>query len=171
MGDTMEIRILVASARHAGAIKTMAEELAEGVRIAGGMVDVADVAAVRAANLLDYHGYAFGSPPQYGMPAATMAKLFDDSVMVHGRLAGRVATAFSCERHAGGGGESACLSILASCMVHGMMVFGSAQGGHYGPVATGEPDDACLRQCRAQGERLATMARVLACARRGEAFA
>ena len=171
MADTTEIRVLVACPRHAGPLKTMADALAEGVIAAGGEVDVADTASVRPASLLDYHGYAFGSSTHYGMPSSSMAKLFDDSVMVHGRLAGRVATVFATERHVGGGGESTCKSLLSSCLVHGMMVFGSAQGGHFGPVAAGEPDEACRRQCRAQGERLATMARVLAYARRGEAFA
>ncbi len=77
--------------------------------------------------------------------------------------------AFSHSSSAGGGNETTCLALCHMLMVRGMLVLGSAQGDHYGPVSVGgAPTDRDLDQCRVLGERVAKFARRLAEARRAE---
>lgn len=162
----VDCRILVAYHTATGSVKAMADAVGEGIREDGARPDLRDIAQVQAHDLLDYHGYILGSPTYYGQPAIHFRRLIDDSVVVHGRLAGRVGAAFSHSANAGGGNETTCLTLCHMLMVHGMLVLGSAQGDHYGPVSVGgPPTERDLAQCRVLGARVAKFARRLAEAR------
>jgi len=80
----------------------------------------------------------------------------------HGSLSGKVGGAFSSAANIGGGNETTILSILQAMLIHGMIVPGTADGDHYGPVSIGAPDERASKQCRALGERIAELAEKLA---------
>lgn len=157
-------KILIAYFTKSGNTRTMAESVAEGAR---GVADCEVVLKpineiIEAAEMLDYDGFVVGSPVYYGMPAAPIKQLFDNSVVLHGRLAGRVGAAFASSGNVGGGNETTCMAILQMMLVHGMFAVGAAQGDHYGPVAVGKPDKKSLAQCVLHGKRTAKLVAALA---------
>ena len=93
-----------------------------------------------------------GSPVYYGTMAAELKALIDESVAFHGKLSGKVGGAFATSANVGGGNETTVMDILKALLIHGMVVPGSAQGDHYGPVAIGEPDERARAECRKLGE-------------------
>jgi NAD(P)H dehydrogenase (quinone) len=150
--------ILVAYYSRSGNTRTMAEEIARGAQQAGAKVDVRGVENVTVDSLLTYDAIVLGSPDYYGNMAAQVKKLLDDSVKLHGQLAGKIGGAFSSSANIGGGNETTILSMLQALLVHGMVVPGVATGDHYGPVAINAPDDRSLRQCRNYGKLIAELA-------------
>jgi len=46
-------------------------------------------------------------------------------------------------------------------LIHGMIVQGTTEGGHYGPVAIGGPDEKTLKECRNSGKRVAILVKKL----------
>ncbi len=155
-------KVLVTYYSSTGNTRAMAEAIVEGAVAGKAEVDLLGVGAVNVPCLLDYDALVVGSPTYYGLPAHQIVKFFDDSVTLHGRLAGRVGAAFATSANIGGGNESTCLAILQMMLVHGMLAVGAAQGDHYGPVAIGTPDQRALSQCRAHGQRVAELAAKLA---------
>ncbi len=155
-------RILVVYHSSGGNTEQMARLVAEGARDAGADVELKSVEDTLADELLDYDGIIAGSPTYYGLMSAPLKALFDDSVRYHGKLAGKVGGAFASAANIGGGNETAILSILNAMLVHGMVVQGTAEGDHYGPVSIGAPDERVAHQCRALGARVAGLADRLA---------
>ena len=67
----------------------MAEAVAEGAREMDALeVEVKPVSKVEARSLLDYDAIIMGSPTYYGTMAAEVKQLLDESVAIHGQLAG-----------------------------------------------------------------------------------
>ncbi len=150
--------ILILYYTRTGNTEKMARLIEEGVKEAGAH---AVVKPVTEASLDDLHasdGIVIGSPTYYGLPAAEVIKLIDDSVKMHGRLEGKVGAAFSSSANIGGGNETVIMSIIQAMLVHGMVVQGIPKGDHYGPVSIGAPDDRASRQCKLLGERVAKLA-------------
>lgn len=154
----MASKVLVLYYSRTGNTEQMAELVAEGARDAGGEVVLKDVTEAGAEELLDYDAIAIGSPVYYGSMAAEVKKLLDESVKFHGQLEGRVGAAFSSSANIGGGNETTIVGILNALLIHGMVVQGSSEGDHYGPVSIGAPDDRVRKQCRALGARIVTLA-------------
>jgi len=150
-------KVLVAYYSRGGNTRRMAELVAEGARKAGADVELATVDKIMPEDLLDYDGIIIGSPTYYGQMCAEIKKLFDDSVRFHGKLEGKVGGAFSSAANIGGGNETTILGILEAMLIHGMVVQGSPQGDHYGPVAICGPDERATKQCRELGERVAKL--------------
>jgi len=133
----------------------MANAIAEGITKEGIPVDLMEVKNIEINDLLDYEGLIFGSPTYYGLMAAELKKLLDDSVKHHGKLSGKVAGAFTSSGMIGGGGETTIFSILKACMIHGMIVAGDATLQHYGPLSIGSPNDETTRSCTKYGQKIA----------------
>lgn len=146
--------ILVAYYSRSGNTKAMAEVIAREIEENGVTCDLRDVKDVELPELLSYKAIFVGSPAYYGLPAAEIIKFFDESVGLHGRLEGMIGSAFSSAGNVGGGAETTCLSILQMMLVHGMVVTGSARGGHYGPVSIGEPNEMAIKHCKNQARRV-----------------
>ncbi len=155
-------KVLVLYYSKGGTTKAMAELVAEGAKSAGAGVDVKPVEDVSADDLLAYDGLVAGSPTYYGQMAAQLKKLFDDSVRHHCKLEGKVGGAFASAANIGGGNETTIRGILDAWLIHGMIVQGTPHGDHYGPVSVGTPDERVEKQCRALGERVATLVARLA---------
>lgn len=141
----------------------MAQAVVRGAtQVEGVEVDLKQVGQVKAADWLDYDALIVGSPTYYGTMAAELKALFDESVAFHGKMEGKVGAAFASSANIGGGNETTILDILNAMLIHGMVIQGSSQGGHYGPVAIGDMDARAREECVNLGRRVATLALKLA---------
>lgn len=137
----------------------MAEIVAHAARgVEGAEVELKEVGEVDAKGLAAYDALLIGSPTYYGLMAAEIKKLFDDSVAIHGKLDGKAGGAFTSAANLGGGNETTIISILEAMLIHGMIVKGTAQKDHYGPVALGKPDDRAVGECEKLGRSIAELA-------------
>lgn len=151
-------KVLVIYYSRRGNTEKMAQAVSAGAKAAGVNVELKKVQEMKAEEMLVADGIIVGSPVYYGLPAAEIKALFDESAKFHGKLAGKVGGAFAASGNIGGGNETTILSIIQMMLIHGMIVEGSASGDHYGPVSVGAPDDRVLRQCEALGRRVARLA-------------
>lgn len=103
----------------------LAMAVSEGVKDSGGTVALKSVNEVDVTELPIYDGIVIGSPVYFGIMAAEVKKLIDESISVHSRkLEGKVGAAFVTSRHRTGGKETALLSILGAMLMHGMIIIG-----------------------------------------------
>ncbi len=151
-------KVLITYYSQSGNTKAMAKEVEEGAKLTGAQVTTKPVGQVSAKELLDYDAIIIGSPTYYGLPAAQIKKLIDESVEFHGQLTGKVGGAFSSAANIGGGNETTILAILQAMLIHGMVVQGTAAGDHYGPVSIEAPDNRVKMQSQALGKRVAELA-------------
>ena len=145
-----------------GNTKKMAESIAEGLVKENVAVDIRNVKDITATDLLAFDAIIVGSPTYYGSMAADIKRLFDESVRFHGKLDGKIGAAFTSSNNIGGGNETTILDILHAMLIHGMIVQGDWQGGHYGPVAIGAPDERAVKECLRLGGRIARLIKKLA---------
>ena len=130
--DTKLLRILIVYYSKTGNTKQMAELIAEGVKREKNIeVEVKTVKDTNVDVLLKVDGLIIGSPTYYGLMAADVKKLIDDSVKFHGKLDGKVGGAFSSSGVIAGGNETTILSIFQSLLVHGMIIQGISKADHY----------------------------------------
>ncbi|MFH1415209.1 MAG: NAD(P)H-dependent oxidoreductase [Elusimicrobiota bacterium] len=153
--------ILIVYFSKSGNTKEMAEYVKQGVQAADVSVKLMDVKDAEPDDLLIPAGIIIGSPTYYGLPSAEILKLFDDSVKYHGGLEGKVGGAFSSSANIGGGNETTIMAILEAMLIHGMIIQGTSEGDHYGPVSIGAPDDRAKKQCIALGKRVAELTKKL----------
>jgi len=155
-------KMLIAYHSRGGNTKKMAELVYAGaVMVSGVRADLKPIGEVEAAALAGYDAIVLGSPTYYGLPAAEVKKLLDDSVAFHGQLEGKVGGAFASSANIGGGNETTIMAVLQALLIHGMVVPGVPTGDHYGPVAIGAPDPRAAAQCKDYGRRIAALARKL----------
>jgi len=141
-----------------GNTKKMAGFIAEGAGEEKGVsVDVVSTSDFDVKDITRYDGIIFGSPTYYGTMAAPVKDVFDKSVRFHGKLDGKVGGAFSSAANIGGGNETTITDMINAMLIHGMIVQGTPNGDHYGPVSIGSPDDRVRRQCREYGKRIASL--------------
>ena len=152
-------KILITYYSRSGATAKMAELVAQAARkVKGAQVTLKKVADVDPKGLADFDAIVCGSPTYYGQMAAEVKKMFDESVAIHGQLEGKVGGAFTSAANIGGGNETTILSILEAMLIHGMIVKGTSERDHYGPVAIGKPDDRAAEGCQALGREIAALA-------------
>jgi len=152
-------KILVTYYSRSGATAKMAELVAQAARkVQGAQVTLKKVGNVDPKSLADFDAIVCGSPTYYGQMAAEVKKLFDESVAIHGQLEGKVGGAFTSAANIGGGNETTILSILEAMLIHGMIVKGTSERDHYGPVAIGKPDARAADGCQALGREIAELA-------------
>ena len=150
-------KILIVYFSKTGNTEKMAHLVAEGVKAEGITVEAKKVNDVNVDELLDAKGIIIGSPTYFGAMAAEIKSFLDESVKHFGKLNGKVGAGFSSSALIGGGNETTVLSILKACLIHGMIVEGNTDGGHYGPVAIGAPDERCGEECKRLGRRVAQL--------------
>jgi len=155
-------KMLIVFYSRGGNTRKMAELVCEGARSVNGLeADLKAVSEVKATDLVNYDAVVIGSPTYYGLPAAEVKRLLDDSVALHGQLAGKVGGAFASSANIGGGNETTIMALLQALLIHGMVVPGVPTGDHYGPVAIGSPDRRASTQCREYGKRVAALTKRL----------
>ena len=153
------MKILIGYYSKTGHTKKMAAAIAEGIKKENVTVEIKEVKDITIDELLDFDAILFGSPTYYGVMAAELKKLLDQSVKHHGKLTGKIGGAFSTSGMMGGGGETTILSILQALLIHGMIVIGDARMQHYGPLAIGEPDGNAIDTCHKYGQKIAELTR------------
>lgn len=149
--------ILIIYYSRSGNTKKMAELVMQGIDNENINVTMMKVDDAKTEDLVKTDGIIIGTPTYYGLPASPIIELLDKSVKYHGELSGKVGSAFSSSANIGGGNETAIMAILQAFLVHGMIIKGSAQGDHYGPVSIGSPNDRVKLQCKNLGKRVADL--------------
>jgi len=155
-------KALVVYYSQSGNTKKMAAAVAEGIKKEGQEAVVKDAEKVKAAEFLGYQAIIIGSPTYYGTMAASIKKLFDDSVEFHGQLEGKIGAAFASSANIGGGNETTVLDILNAMLIHGMIIQGDPHGDHYGAVSISSPDARDKAVQQVLGERIARLMKRLA---------
>ena len=153
--------ILIVYDSKTGNTEKMAEAVRDGVLGEGAGVKLKKVDDVDIKELFEADGIIIGSPTYYGILTGKLKSLLDASVEYHGKLDGKAGGAFATSGVLGGGNESTVLSILQCLLVHGMVVQGDPTGGHYGPVAVGDPGEKAIKEAQRLGKRTAALARKL----------
>ncbi|MHC1635462.1 MAG: flavodoxin family protein [Candidatus Methanospirareceae archaeon] len=155
------VKVLVIYHSRTGNTERMAKEVVEGAKEEGAETRLKNVKDVEMEDLKWADGIIIGSPTYFGLPAYEIKELIDKSVKIRGELENKVGAAFSSSAHRAGGRETTMLSILHAMLIHGMVVCGDPlySGGHYGAAADGQPDDEALKECRALGKRVASLAK------------
>lgn len=154
-------KVLIVYYSVTGNTKKMADYVAEGVKKEKVEVVVKKVSETKPEDLLNYEGIVIGSPTYYGGAAAPIRDLIDKSVKFHGQLEGKVGGAFTSSGCIGGGNETTILSILTAMLIHGMVISGTSDDDHYGPVAIEAPDRRAKENCLALGQRVARLVKRL----------
>ena len=108
-------------------------------------------------DLLKADGIVVGSPTYYGQMSGKVKALFDKSVMIHGKLEGKVGGAFASSGGVASGVETTILSILEAMLVHGMIIQGRSQSVHYGAASVGAPKEREEQRCRELGKAIASL--------------
>jgi NAD(P)H dehydrogenase (quinone) len=156
------VKMLVCYYSRSGHTKTMAEAIAESAREEGAEVDLLHVDQVDVRSLVEYDCLVMGSPTYYGTMAAPLKELIDKSVKLHGKLKGRLGGAFASSGGRAGGNETTILDINKAWFVHGMLVLGTSDPDHFGPVSVKKPDERSLKSCASYAKRLVKYAKMLA---------
>lgn len=154
-------KVLVIYYSKTGNTEEMAKAVEEGAKEEGVEVEEKQAEDVKVDELLKADGIIIGSPTYYGSMAAPIKELFDKSVKFHGELKGKIGGAFSSSANIGGGNETTIMDILKAFLIHGMIVQGTSEGDHYGPVAIGAPDRRSKSQCKNLGRRVARLVKRL----------
>lgn len=115
--------------------------------------------------LADYDAIVLGSPTRYGVMAAELKNLLDQTgpLWTRGALVNKVGGAFSGAATPHGGQEATLVGIHNFMMHHGMIIAAPGytdpalfQGGSpYGATAQNAPTEADLAAARHQGKRIA----------------
>lgn len=152
-------KILVGYYSKTGTTEEMAELIVEGMEESDHEMDVdlKRVENVEMDSLPDYDGIVLGSPTYYGQPASQVKNFIDESITHHGGLEGKVGGAFSSSANPAGGNETTIMSILEALLIHGMVIQGTSDGDHYGPVVVEEPGEREIEQCKKYGKRVASL--------------
>ena len=154
-------KILIVYFSKTGNTKLMAGLTKQGAQKAGAEVKCVEVEKVSYDDLLFSDAIIIGSPTYYGSMATPIKKLFDDSILIHGKLEGKVGAAFSSSAFIGGGNETAIMDILKAMLVHGMIIQGDFKRDHFGPVAINKPDERCQKLCLRLGARVVNLVKRL----------
>jgi NAD(P)H dehydrogenase (quinone) len=151
--------VLIVYFSRGGNTRKMAEALAKAVEVGGCQAHLQKVSDTSLEDLAAADGVLFGSPCYFGNISATMKQFLDDSIQLFGkgRLEGKAAGVFVSTGGIGGLGEVALLSLITGALIHGMVVQGVRNGGHFGPLAIGEPDERCLAECDRYGRQFAAL--------------
>ena len=156
--------ILIVYFSHGGNTRKMAEAISHSVRQGGCSVSLKKVEEATLDDLRAADGVLLGAPCYFGCMANPMKLFIDESIALFGKgeLEGKPAGAFASTGGIGGGGELTILSMLHGLLIHGMVVRGLRKGGHFGPLAIGEPDQRAMDECAAYGAQFAALVNKLA---------
>jgi NAD(P)H dehydrogenase (quinone) len=153
--------VLILYHSRGGNTEEMSRSVEEGVKSEGVEVIRKKVGRATLKDLLKADGIILGSPTYYGTMAAEMKAFLDKSVQIHGKLEGKVGSAFSSCGGLGGGVETTVLDMAKALLIHGMIIQGDPWGSHYGTVSIGKPSAAAKKECKKLGEKVARLVKRL----------
>ena len=142
-----------------GNTEKMAMAISQGMKKAGLDVKAKRVENTSLSDLTDADAIVLGSPAYFSVVSGNMKEFIDKSIELYpGKLKGKVGAAFaSCDE----AGEMTLVSLIVAMLWHGMIIVGRHSGGP-GATSLGAPDDKCLAECEAFGERIANVTKALA---------
>ena len=155
-------KVIIIYDSQTGNTAKMAEFVKKGVEEEKLSCQIKKIKEATIEDLKNHQGIIIGSPTYYGQPSAKIKKLLDESVKFHGELEGKVGGAFSSSANIGGGNETTILGILEAFLIHGMIIQGTSNGDHYGPVSISRPDKRAEEECLDLGRRVAKLVKKLA---------
>jgi len=155
------LKALVLYYTRTGITEAMARTIGQTLQEEGITTEIISCENFSLQTLPQYHLIVVGSPTYYGTMAAEVKKVLDDSVQFHGELNGKVGGAFTSSGNPAGGNETTIFSILSALLIHGMIVKGTPEGSHYGPVAIGRFDQRTEEECRNYARELAKLTKAL----------
>jgi NAD(P)H dehydrogenase (quinone) len=160
VGGGVTVNVLVVYHSRTGNTKAMAEIIAGAAGKEGAQVRLRDVANASNDDLVWADGIIIGSPVYFGLPASEIKKFIDDSISVRRQLENKVGAAFVSSGHRAGGRETTIMALLQAFIVHGMVVCGDpiSSGGHFGAVASGNPDDRSSQECIGLAKKVVMLA-------------
>lgn len=151
------LQILIVYDSKTGNTEKMAFAVAEGVKETGIDITIKKVDEVTNEDLLKADGIIVGSPTYYGQMSGKVKAMFDESVKIHGKLGGKVGSAFTSSGGVASGAETTIISILEAMLIHGMVIQGRAHAAHYGAAAVGEPKGREEERCRELGRMVSRL--------------
>ncbi len=152
------MNILVVYDSKTGNTEKMAQAIAKGAQQEGATkVRVQRAEVTTNQDLLDADGVIMGSPVYFGQMSSRLKHIIDDSIQVHGKLAGKVGAAFTSSGGTASGAETTLLSILQAMLIHGMTIEGNAEERHYGVAVQGKPKPEDLEACEELGAKVAVL--------------
>ena len=151
-------KILIVYHSRTGHTEKMASAVAEGAKqVKGIQITVKSVDQTKNEDLINADGIIADSPTYYGLMSGKIKALFDRSVKIHGKLAGKVGAAFTSSGGTASGAETTLLSILNAMLVHGMIVQGRHDDKHFGAAAVEKPNEEEIEMCQRLGRRTAEL--------------
>jgi len=155
------IKILVCYDSRTGRTERMAQAVAEGAQgIPEVEVELRRAEDTGLKDLIEADGIILGTPTYFAQMSAPMKRLIDESIEVYGELNDKVGGTFASAGVAGGGGETAVMSLILALLSHKMVLVGDPSF-TLGPLAVGEPSAENLERCREYGKRVAQVAKKL----------
>lgn len=155
------MKVLVVYDSRTGNTEKMAVKVANAVEDNGLEVSLKKVDNATVDELPHVEALILGSPVYYGLPTAKIKGFIDESIKYHGKLTHLVGGAFCSAGGTHTGSESTILALLESMLVHGMIIQGNPHGNHYGPAATGSPDEKTLDHCVKLAKRICDLVKKL----------
>jgi NAD(P)H dehydrogenase (quinone) len=151
-------KILIVYDSKTGNTESMALAIAEGAKqISGIEVTVKKAEQTTSGDMLNADGIIMGSPTYFGGMSAKLKAVFDASIKVHKKLAGKVGAAFTSSGGTSSGAETTLLSILNAMLIHGMIIQGRADTQHYGAASVGTSKKEELEYCEELGKNVALL--------------
>jgi flavodoxin len=148
-------KVLVVYFSNSGTTERMAEYVAEGVRIAGGDVDVRKTSEIAGAgDLTGYDGYIFGCPTYHLDMPASFAALLETAAKAG--LEGKAGGAFSPRAHPSSGGGGAAERVFG--IMESTLKMRMTELGPFDVMADVVQGPEGLRACQEYGKALAKMA-------------
>ena len=165
VADPPPVTVLVAYYSQSGNTEKMAQAVADGARlIPQTTVVLKKVADVSADDLKKADGMVLGSPTYWGNMAGPVKMFIDDWFLKYKvALTDKVGGAFASGGAETGGKEHVIASLNLAMVNGGMVLVGPVRDGlgAAGVSAVSPVNDEALKECRALGERVATIARRL----------
>jgi NAD(P)H dehydrogenase (quinone) len=157
-------KVMIVYFSHSGNTRKMAEAFAQVLQAEGCEAVLKKVGEASVDDLRGADGVLLGSACYFGDMAAPMKAFIDESIKLYGKgeLQGKPGGAFCSTGSIGGGGELTNTSLINAMLIHGMIVHGFRKGGHFGPLAIGEPDDRVMEEISRYGTQFANLVKKLA---------
>jgi len=144
-----------------GRTEKMAMAISQGMERGGLEVKVKRVKNASLSDLTDADAIVLGSPTYFGSMSGNMKRFVDKSIGLYSdrKLNDKIGAAFTS--YEGDGDYTTLLSLIIALLFHRMIIVGH-QSGTLGAISFEEPDDKCVAECQAFGERIADFTKTIA---------
>ena len=143
-----------------GNTEKMAVAISQGMERGGLEVKVKRVGSASLGDLTNADAIVLGSPTYFGNMSGNMKQFVDKSIELYpDKLNDKVGAAFTS--YGGDGDYTTLLSLIVALLFHQMIIVGH-QSGTLGAISFEEPDDKCIAECQAFGERIADFTKAIA---------